>query len=113
MSPETIKPAGNQRRIDLASLGWDNSAEGVRSKAVLRDRCQIRIVEFAPGSSDAEQCGRGHIGYVLAGRLEVTFADGTETFVAGDALMIRAGDLHWTRVVEGPVRLFLVEQEPG
>jgi quercetin dioxygenase-like cupin family protein len=66
-------------------------------------------VEFAPDFSEAEWCHKAHIGYLLAGRLEILFAEGAEVLSAGDALMIGAGDMHRARVVEGPVRLFLVE----
>jgi quercetin dioxygenase-like cupin family protein len=102
------------RRLDFEALPWDAPAEGVRSKAVSRDGRHVRLVEFAPGFLDPEWCRKGHAGYVLEGRLELAFADGAEAFSPGDALVIPAGDAHRARVVEGPVRLFLVEEaEPG
>src|SRR3954469_8471602 len=98
------------RRIDFDSLPWDRPAEGVRSKAVSRGGRLVRLVEFAPGFREAEWCRMAHVGYVLAGRLELAFADGVEVFSPGDALVIDASDGHRSRVVEGPVRLFLVEE---
>jgi quercetin dioxygenase-like cupin family protein len=97
------------RRIDLDRLPWVQPAEGVRSKSANRDRHHVRLVEFAPGFHETAWCRKAHVGYVLAGRLEVVFADGAEVFSPGDALVIAAGDPHRARVVEGPVRLFLVE----
>jgi hypothetical protein len=48
----------------------------------------------------------------LKGRLEIQFTDAIEVFSAGDALMIPADDKHRARVIDGPVRLFLVEESP-
>ena len=56
-----------------------------------------------------EWCSKARIGYILMGQLEVTFTDAVEVFMPGDALAIAAGDMHRARVIEGPVRLFLVE----
>jgi quercetin dioxygenase-like cupin family protein len=97
------------RRLALASLPQLEFAKGVRGQAVVRDGRQIRFVEFAAGFREEDWCHNTHIGYVLAGRLEIEFADAVEVFSVGDALMIPADDKHRARVVEGPVRLFLVE----
>jgi quercetin dioxygenase-like cupin family protein len=83
--------------------------EGVRAKSADQGGRQVRLVEFAPGFSEAEWCPKAHVGYVLAGCPEVVFAEGVEVFSQGDALVIPAGDRHRARVVEGPVRLFLLE----
>lgn len=99
------------RRIDFESLDWIQSAADVRFKAVSRDERQIRLVEFAPGFVEEEWCGKSHIGFVLAGRLE--FADGLEAFSTGEAFVIAAGERHRARVIEGPVRVFLVEDATG
>jgi quercetin dioxygenase-like cupin family protein len=97
------------RRIALDSPPQLELAKDVRGQAVVRNGRQIRFVEFATGFSEADWCHKGHVGYVLAGRLEIEFTDAVEVFSAGDALMISADDKHRARVVDGPVRLFLVE----
>jgi quercetin dioxygenase-like cupin family protein len=96
-------------RIDLLSLPWIEPTAGVRFKSADRDGHRVRLVEFASDFSEAEWCRDAHIGYVLTGCLEILLAGGAEVLSAGDALMIGAGELHRARVVEGPVRLFLVE----
>jgi hypothetical protein len=100
------------RRIRSDDLAWTEPVNGVRWKTAVRSGRQVRLVEFAAGFCEADWCCKGHTGYVLAGRLEVVFADCAEVFSPGDILMISAGDgdKHRARVVEGPVRLFLVEQ---
>lgn len=96
-------------RIDLEGVPWAEPAVGVRSKTADLGGRRVRVVEFAPGFSEAEWCRKAHAGYVLGGRLEVHFAEGAEVLSAGDALVIGAGEAHRARVLEGPVRLFLVE----
>jgi quercetin dioxygenase-like cupin family protein len=98
------------RRITLDSLPLVEPVVGVRYRAAVHGDRQIRLVEFGAGFREAEWCGKAHVGYVLAGRLEIEFGDAVELFCEGDALNIDAGDLHRARVVKGPVRLFLAEQ---
>ncbi len=98
-------------RINPNNLAWVEPAEGVRYKAAVRDGRQVRLVEFALGFCEAGWCYKGHTGQVLDGNLEVVFADRTEVFSRGDFILINAGeeDKHRARVIDGPVRLFLVE----
>jgi len=97
------------RRIDLEGIPWVEPAAGVRSRTADHGGRRVRLVELAPGFREPEWCRKAHVGYVLAGRLEIVFAEGAETLSAGDALVIAAGERHRASVVEGPVRLFLVE----
>src|SRR5689334_6984771 len=99
------------RRVALDGLPWVQPGEGVRYKSVTRGDRKVRLVEFEAGFAEADWCRKAHAGYVLAGRFEVAFAEGVEVFAPGDALLIESGegDRHRARVVEGPVRLFLVE----
>jgi quercetin dioxygenase-like cupin family protein len=98
------------RRIAFDNLPLIEPVAGVRCQSVLCDGRQVRVVEFAPGFRETDWCSKLHIGYVLAGQMEIEFGDGIETFSTGDALMIAAGDMHRARVIDGPVRLFLVEE---
>jgi hypothetical protein len=68
------------RRIPFDVIPVIESPDGVRSQMALRDDHRLRLVEFAPGLREAEWCIRSHIGYVLAGRLEVDFGDTVEVF---------------------------------
>ena len=97
------------RRIRVDDLPWTTPAAGIRSKSIVDGVQTIRLVEFAQDFAEAEWCCKSHTGYVLAGVLEVTFSDSTEVFSAGDVVVIRHSDRHRARVIEGPVRLFLVE----
>ena len=105
-----MKAIETMRRICLEDISWTEPASNVRYKAALFGNRKVRLVEFATGFAEAEWCCAGHIGYVLSGRLEVEFSDSTEVFEAGDIVAIGKDDKHRARVVEGPVRLFLVEE---
>lgn len=100
-------------RINPAELAWIEAFPGVRYKTVNQHGRRVRLIEFLEGFQEPDWCRRGHIGYVLAGRLEVAFSNRVETFTAGDILLIAAGeeDQHRARVLEGPVRIFVVEDE--
>lgn len=99
------------QRIKFETIPWIQSVAGVRFKSVEQAGCRVRLVEFATEFSEAEWCHKAHIGYVLAGLLEIQLAETTETLSVGDALIIALGERHKARVIEGPVRLFLVEEE--
>jgi len=53
----------------------------------------------------------GHVGYVLKGKMEITFVEHTETFVDGDGIFIQPGEpsKHRGRVLTDRVLLILVE----
>lgn len=104
------RPAGAER-IDFSALDWEDHSTGVRFKGCVADGKQVRFVEVDP---DCEQdwCVTGHAGYVLEGCMEVEFAaGGSETFNAGDGLIVRGGEAwrHRPRAVGSVVRLVLVE----
>jgi hypothetical protein len=109
-APVANKPG--KRCLHSNELPWTALAEGITAQVVVQGGRQVRVVEFAVGFREMTWCSRGHTGYVLSGRLELEFADGTEVVSAGDILLINAGeaDKHCARVIEGPVRLFLVEE---
>lgn len=100
-------------RVNLNELPWLEPAPGVRCKSVAQDGRLVRLLELSPSFAESEWCQRGHIGYMLAGRLEVAFLDRVEVLFPGDFLLIKTGgeDRHMARVLEGPVRLFIVDTE--
>lgn len=52
----------------------------------------IRLVEFSDEFNEKDWCTKGHVGYVLEGRLLIDF-DGTVTeFTTGDGLFIPKGE---------------------
>jgi quercetin dioxygenase-like cupin family protein len=101
-------------RIDFNGLPWRESAPNVRTKTFADGDSQIRLVEFSKGFVEPDWCLRGHIGYVLEGRFEVSFSGNPIVFEAGDGVFIPAGDKHKHKahVLTDKVTLVLVEKVP-
>jgi hypothetical protein len=100
-----------QYKVDFGSMPWEEPAAGCRFKACARGGTTLRLAEFTKEFVDADWCARGHIGYILEGRMEIDF-DGKVTVLGeGDGLFIPAGKehRHMARVVCEPVRMVLME----
>jgi quercetin dioxygenase-like cupin family protein len=69
---------------------------GVRQKAFLRGTQKLRLVEYTP-AMPPHWCAKGHIGYILEGRLEIEFINGTYIFEQGDGIFIPDGAEHTHR----------------
>ncbi len=98
-------------KVDFAALAWEQPAPGVRFKAVTRGDQKLRLVEFTDEFNEPDWCRNGHAGYVLAGTLEIQFADRRVTFRAGEGLFILPGEAekHRASVTHGCATLILVE----
>jgi quercetin dioxygenase-like cupin family protein len=98
-------------RVDFERMPWEQVAAGVKCKAHEQAGRKLRLVEFARGFVEPDWCTKGHIGYVLAGAMEVDFPGETIAFRAGDGLFIPPGDAHGhkARVLTDFVRVILVE----
>ena len=107
----------SRHKVAFASQEWERPAPGVRTKVHRGPGVQLRLVEFSAGFVEADWCVRGHVGYVLNGRMEVDFDGTLEVFEAGDGLFIPAGEAHKhkARILTDTVVLILVESvaEPG
>lgn len=101
----------SEYKIDFRLKPWEEPIVGVRMKVHEGAGLQLRLVEFTRGFVEQDWCMRGHVGYVLDGRLEVTFRGTTEFFEAGDGVFIPAGETHKhrARVLTDTTTLVLVE----
>ena len=98
-------------KVDFGALPWTQPAAGVRCKVCVQDGRRLRLAEFTRDFIEPDWCTKGHIGYVLAGTLELDFHGETVTLGAGDGLSIPPGSAHGhkARVLTDRVRIFLVE----
>ena len=73
---------------------------------------QLRLVEFTQEFIESNWCTKGHIGFIIEGKLEVNFNGNIIIFNSGDGLFITAGekDKHISRVLSDVVKLILVEE---
>ena len=100
-----------QCKIDFNSIPWEIPANGVRSKAYKQNGKQVRFVEFTDKHVETDWCKKGHIVYILEGKLEVNFDGNVVVFNTGDGLFIPAGekDKHIGRALTKIVRMLFVE----
>ncbi|HUW19473.1 MAG TPA: cupin domain-containing protein [Sedimentisphaerales bacterium] len=98
-------------KVDFKSIMWEQPMAGVRSKTYEQGGRKLRLVEFTRDFVEPDWCKKGHIGYVLQGRLEVNFDGKVVVFGLGDGVFIPAGEEHkhkGTAVTEA-VKVVLVE----
>lgn len=96
--------------VDFDSLSWESPMPGLRFKARTIDGRRIRLVEYGRDMSP-HWCEKGHIGYVLEGRFELTFDTEVVVLNAGDGLFIPSGKehKHMGRVLTDVARVVMVE----
>lgn len=96
-------------RIDFKTMPWDTPAVGIRFKAHERNGRRLRLAEFTKEFVEPDWCTKGHIGYVLEGRMEINFGGEAIMFGPGDGLFIPAGDKHMAKVITDTAKVILVE----
>ena len=101
-------------RVDFDAISWSSSIPHLREKIWAHHDRRLRLLELDRDFAEPGWCTRGHIGYMLAGEMEITFADHTETLKEGDGLFIPSGQAgkHRGRVLTDTIRLILVEDAP-
>jgi len=96
-------------RIDFEAMPWDTPAVGVRFKTYEHNGRRLRLAEFTREFVEPDWCTKGHIGYVLEGRMEIDFDGKLLTFGPGDGLFIRLGEKHTAKVITDTAKVILVE----
>ena len=84
----------------------------MRSRATAALGSRWAIVEYGPYAARGEWCIDGHRGYVLAGRIEYEFDDGSESLAVdeGEGFFLTAGTGHRGRNPgAASTRLFLID----
>jgi ethanolamine utilization protein EutQ (cupin superfamily) len=99
-------------RVDFASQPWETPGVGARSKAHQDGGKRLRLLELTREFSEPDWCLKGHIGYVLEGRLEVDFSGHVVAFGPGDGVFIPPGEghKHKAKALTESVTLILVEE---
>ncbi len=100
-------------RLPFASVPWEALAPGWRVKRFVHEGRVARLVELTDALAPTP-CIKGHVGYVVSGRLTIELEGRTLVLEAGDGLAIPDGEAaqHVPRVAAGEsALLFLVEDE--
>ena len=99
-----------QYKIDFKSMPWTSPASGVRQKIFrFKDR-QLRLVEYSK-TMPPHWCERGHVGYMLEGKMEIRFENEVHTYSAGDGVYLPSGaqHKHMARILTRTATLVFVE----
>jgi quercetin dioxygenase-like cupin family protein len=98
--------------LDFESMGWSDDQADIHSRAQTALGQRWATVEYEPGAAREEWCTDGHRGYVLAGRIEYEFDDGSPPLAVeqGQGFFLAAGTGHRGRNPgHSPTRLFLID----
>ncbi len=98
-------------KIDFGSIPWETPMKGIRHKAMSQGDKQLRLVEYTK-DLEPHWCEKGHIGYILEGRFEITFENERLVYNPGDGVFIPSGSehKHMGRVLSDVVRVVFVEE---
>lgn len=99
-------------RIKFDELEWVTPGDDIRYKCYENGGQKIRLVEFGKNMVHSDWCFKGHLGYIIEGRLEIAFSDCSEVYQAGEAMFIPDGEEHKHRpkVLSDKVIFFSVEK---
>ncbi|KAF5412150.1 MAG: phosrestin [Euryarchaeota archaeon] len=103
----------NDNLINFKNMDWESPAPGIRYKVYVRDNQRIRLVEFSQDFNEPDWCTRGHVGYVLEGRLTIDFDCELIDFMSGDGIFIPEGEesRHKGTVARGEKALIILFEE--
>jgi len=99
-------------RIPFKEMAGESPAQYVTAKAATVGTHRLRVVEFQRGFEEVDWCRLAHTGYVLDGRLQVTFPAGEIVVGTGDGLHIPLGDAHRHKATPLTDRVLLVLFDP-
>jgi ethanolamine utilization protein EutQ (cupin superfamily) len=96
--------------VEFDNLPWQSPVKGIRFKAVTHGSRRLRLVEYTR-DMDPHWCEKGHIGYLLEGRFEISFDKGSFKFNPGDGIFIPPGreHRHMGKALSGVARALFVE----
>ena len=101
-------------RIHFKDIAWEKPTKGVEQKIVSNGTVIMRLLRFNDDFVEEHWCTKGHVGYVLDGKMTIDFNGKLETYKKGDGLWIEAGEAnkHKASIAKGTfVEMILFEVE--
>jgi quercetin dioxygenase-like cupin family protein len=98
--------------VDFPSFGWEEEGPGIRALVGSAAGSRWAVVEYGAGAERDEWCTDGHRGYVVEGRIEYEFDDGSPPLrlAGGQGFVLGAGTGHRGRNRGSETtRLFLID----
>ena len=99
-------------KVEFGGIAWADDQADIHSRAAQLLGQRWATVEYEPGAAREEWCTDGHRGYVLAGRIEYEFDDGSDPLpiAEGEGFFLAAGTGHRGRNPGATAtRLFLID----
>ena len=99
-------------KLDFESIEWADDQPDIHSRAQNALGQRWAIVEYEAGAAREAWCTDGHRGYVLAGRIEYEFDDGSPPLAVeqGQGFFLTSGTGHRGRNSGSTAtRLFLID----
>ncbi len=86
---------------------------GVNLKEYQGSKYKLRLVEFTEDFVEEDWCQKGHVGYVLEGRMSIDFDGEILTYEAGDGIYINSGseEKHKAIIAKGELVLMVLVEE--
>ncbi len=100
-----------QYKIDFNPIEWEKPYKGIKFKKFISGNKQIRFVEYTKDFIELDWCSKGHIGYVIKGKIKIDFNGKIVYYKAGDNIFIPSGDTHKHKaiIISDIAKVFLVE----
>ena len=98
--------------IQFELLDWENLQDGLQQKAFCSNDKRLRLLKITETFKEEHWCIKGHIGFVLSGKMKIDFDGIVRDFQKGDALWIEEGERSKHKVLMekgGEVVLILFE----
>jgi hypothetical protein len=81
-----------ENNVNFNLLKWESPCKGLKYKKYFYKNKQVRLVEYTKEFVELDYCMKGHIGYVLEGKLEIDFNGKVIPYKAGDVIFIPSGE---------------------
>jgi len=101
-----------KHKIKFDELDWIDAGDSMKYKRYQQGDAQIRLVQWGRDMLHEAWCIKGHYGYVIDGKAEITYSGQTETYEAGDVIFIPDGQdfQHRPKVLSETFTFFSVEK---
>lgn len=102
----------NKHKVKFDELEWNDVGDCMKFKRYQHGDAQVRLVTWGKDMEHEDWCIKGHYGYVIEGKAEITYSDQTETYEAGDVIFIPDGRefRHRPKVLTDTFTFFSVEK---
>ncbi len=96
--------------IHFHQMDWEHPMEGVAQKIHSNGQQRLRLIRFSAGFTEHVWCTKGHVGFVVSGKMHIDFNGELKDYRQGDGLWIEKGEAHKVTVgSDGAVELILFE----